>query len=228
MFSDEELALLDSIHADPREDAPRLAYADWLDANGNAEYAEFTRLDILLWNDVIKPGLTDETRYQKWCVPQDSDRHIYLESISQPWAAPVPSFGGTPQFDRGVFLVELEDITDSSACLQAIMSASPRLRYILNLRLTTPGDVLDLLGTGRVGVVRFQYKSGDYSLTGDYSLSNGGLSNIMRKLMEILFSCPHVERLEAVKVPLGRLLDEEARQQWVAAAQTVLAVPWIE
>ena len=32
-FSPEEFALLDAIHADPRNDAPRLAYADWAAAN---------------------------------------------------------------------------------------------------------------------------------------------------------------------------------------------------
>jgi uncharacterized protein (TIGR02996 family) len=40
----EELALLSAIHADPRNDFPRLAYADWLEKVNKREYAEFIRL----------------------------------------------------------------------------------------------------------------------------------------------------------------------------------------
>jgi uncharacterized protein (TIGR02996 family) len=44
MFTTEELALLEAIHADPRNDAPRMAYADWLEKANRPEYAEFIRL----------------------------------------------------------------------------------------------------------------------------------------------------------------------------------------
>jgi uncharacterized protein (TIGR02996 family) len=43
-FSEHEFRLLDAIHDDPRSDAPRLTYADWLQANGHAPLAEFIRL----------------------------------------------------------------------------------------------------------------------------------------------------------------------------------------
>ena len=42
------LGLLDAILADPADDAPRLVYADWLDENGQAERAEFIRLQVAL------------------------------------------------------------------------------------------------------------------------------------------------------------------------------------
>jgi uncharacterized protein (TIGR02996 family) len=41
-YSSRELQLLDAIHTEPLNDAPRLAYADWLAAAGHA--AEFIRL----------------------------------------------------------------------------------------------------------------------------------------------------------------------------------------
>jgi uncharacterized protein (TIGR02996 family) len=41
---DDEPALLAAILADPDEDTPRLAYADWLDEHGRPERAEFIRL----------------------------------------------------------------------------------------------------------------------------------------------------------------------------------------
>jgi uncharacterized protein (TIGR02996 family) len=44
MFPEEELALIAAIHADPRDDAPRLTYADWLAAHDQGELAELIRL----------------------------------------------------------------------------------------------------------------------------------------------------------------------------------------
>jgi uncharacterized protein (TIGR02996 family) len=44
VFSPQELALLDAIHTALGDDAPRLAYADWLAANGQEQYAAFLRL----------------------------------------------------------------------------------------------------------------------------------------------------------------------------------------
>src|SRR5688500_16209258 len=40
----ENIALLQAVIANPREDTPRLAYADWLDENGDSERARFIRL----------------------------------------------------------------------------------------------------------------------------------------------------------------------------------------
>jgi uncharacterized protein (TIGR02996 family) len=45
-----ENAFLQAILADPDDDAPRLIYADWLDENGDADRAEFIRLQIGLSN----------------------------------------------------------------------------------------------------------------------------------------------------------------------------------
>lgn len=42
-FTDEELALINAIHADPKNDAPRLAYADWCETHDLANVAEFIR-----------------------------------------------------------------------------------------------------------------------------------------------------------------------------------------
>src|SRR5262245_43371184 len=41
-------ALLASILDSPEDDAPRLAYADWSDENGDPELAEFIRVQIAL------------------------------------------------------------------------------------------------------------------------------------------------------------------------------------
>lgn len=44
----EHEAFLDAIIADPADDTPRLMYADWLEERGNAERAEFIRVQIQL------------------------------------------------------------------------------------------------------------------------------------------------------------------------------------
>ncbi len=41
-----ELALLETIHAYPGDDAPRLVYADWLEEHGECDLAEFIRVQI--------------------------------------------------------------------------------------------------------------------------------------------------------------------------------------
>src|SRR4029077_1028057 len=43
-YSAEELSLIDAVHATPHDDAPRLAYADWLEGHGAGDYAELIRL----------------------------------------------------------------------------------------------------------------------------------------------------------------------------------------
>ena len=43
-MNSEQLALVGAMHADPRSDSPRLAYADWLENHEAPEYAEFIRL----------------------------------------------------------------------------------------------------------------------------------------------------------------------------------------
>lgn len=43
-YTDQEMALIEAIHAAPRDDQPRLAYADWLEQHGAGDYAEFIRL----------------------------------------------------------------------------------------------------------------------------------------------------------------------------------------
>jgi uncharacterized protein (TIGR02996 family) len=48
--------LLAAVIADPDADAPRLAYADWLDAHGDAEAAEFIRVQIEVASGLWQPS----------------------------------------------------------------------------------------------------------------------------------------------------------------------------
>lgn len=51
-------ALLDAVIAEPDENLHRLAYADWLDENGQEERAEFIRLQLLLDSPVGQEAAT--------------------------------------------------------------------------------------------------------------------------------------------------------------------------
>ncbi len=56
VLSDQQ-AFLTQIAAAPDDDLPRLAYADWLDDHGEAERAEFIRLQIMLARDCRAPDV---------------------------------------------------------------------------------------------------------------------------------------------------------------------------
>lgn len=56
-----ETELLNAILSDPDDDAPRLIYADWLQENGEEEYAEFIRIQCELFKHIIPPRMTVET-----------------------------------------------------------------------------------------------------------------------------------------------------------------------
>jgi uncharacterized protein (TIGR02996 family) len=79
-FGNRELALLASIHADPRDDAPRLIYADWLDEQGQSELAEFIRLQCKCPLDVFRPG---GRHTGSWLVGPDVEQEYPDEWVSR-------------------------------------------------------------------------------------------------------------------------------------------------
>ena len=63
-------ALLAAIRQAPRDDAPRLVYADWLDEHGDPDRAEFIRLQIEI--DPFRRPDTDLDRWRRAVI----DRHL--------------------------------------------------------------------------------------------------------------------------------------------------------
>lgn len=63
LMNEQERALLSAAADAPDDDAPRRAYADWLDANGRSEQAEFVRLQLaaaaLPWWHIDRPRLEE-------------------------------------------------------------------------------------------------------------------------------------------------------------------------
>jgi uncharacterized protein (TIGR02996 family) len=78
-------AFLDDIAARPDDDTPRLIYADWLDDHGDADWAEFIRVQCRLargrleWQELSR--LQDRQRElqqrhdQTWCPKRVLTRH---------------------------------------------------------------------------------------------------------------------------------------------------------
>jgi uncharacterized protein (TIGR02996 family) len=120
MFSETEIALLDAIHTAPRETTPRLAYADWLEEHGQADYAELTRLSLIVRNEVFRESLPWEIRYANWRIGVDGPRMSRLDPLAGPWALPLPSFATSAEFDRGVFLVDIPNDIAPADCLREI------------------------------------------------------------------------------------------------------------
>jgi uncharacterized protein (TIGR02996 family) len=71
VFHPDELALIDAIHADPRDDTVRLVWADWLEEHDEPDCAEFIRLQCRESEMIVAPwgkprlwAMTDPARYQ--------------------------------------------------------------------------------------------------------------------------------------------------------------------
>lgn len=220
-FTDDELALLDAIHADPRSDAPRIAYAFWLQQHGFTGYADFIRLDLRLCNEVLNDDLTEEDQYKNWRVPQDADRYSHLESICAPWAEPLPRFADKARFDRGVFVVEVPDGIDYAELLPAMASASPRLRYSLSVTEATQPSFLDMIGTGKAGIIHLRPILQNHEGT-TRERHSASLIGAMR----VLFGSPHAHLLESVTISMRKILTEEAKATWTELAPSFLPVPW--
>jgi uncharacterized protein (TIGR02996 family) len=80
-----EQGLLSDIRANPQDDLPRLAYANWLDENGNSDRAEFIRLQLLLAPGVDRTEPLTEEQRQEHQERADS----LLEEHRVTWEAPI-------------------------------------------------------------------------------------------------------------------------------------------
>lgn len=92
MTSESEKVHLKAILADPKSDLPRLEYAKWLEANGQADHAEFIRVQC----ELAKMDRHDP-RY-----PQLRERERELELEAQQRWNPEPANNYSVYFKRGL------------------------------------------------------------------------------------------------------------------------------
>jgi uncharacterized protein (TIGR02996 family) len=100
-------ALLSACKDDPDEDAPRLVLADWLEDHGQAERAEFVRLQLRLGRADVPEG--DEA------VTLAYLHELYLRHADD-WLGPLRAEPGRCRFRRGLIEVSarLEELGDPS------------------------------------------------------------------------------------------------------------------
>jgi uncharacterized protein (TIGR02996 family) len=83
---DDESALLQAIQDDPKDDAPRLVYADWLEEHGDAARSEFIRVQCAL----ALPRVARLRRQQLQAREQElleAHRERWLRKL---WRSPLP------------------------------------------------------------------------------------------------------------------------------------------
>ena len=99
----ENAALFAAIIANPREDTPRLAYADWLDENGDEARARFIRLQYEI--EKLPPIGPKASKAKK-------EEEALLKKHGHKWAGEITELVGYYRFRRG--FVELVRVTAAS------------------------------------------------------------------------------------------------------------------
>src|SRR5689334_373211 len=108
----------------PQEDTPRLAYADWLEENGQPERAEFIRLQCEAWNLYPQYATVDEARTRA---------SELLKKYGNKWYSELPAVPGvewSSLFVRG--FVDMAWVTSAKRAktsLPVAFAAAP-IRYL--------------------------------------------------------------------------------------------------
>lgn len=167
-YTAEELSRIDAIHAAPRDDAPRLAYADWLEAHGAGDYAEFIRLQCK------RPYIAIRTREGPAAslshdFPDDEAGLHRLKRLISLWPVIIQSERFAPyrqpyhhqEFVRGLALWEVDEVAlslDTAGKNPLVTDPPPLVRFRFCLR-TEPGDLAAWLSRPimrRVDVLRLK------------------------------------------------------------------------
>jgi uncharacterized protein (TIGR02996 family) len=137
--------LLADIAEHPEDDTPRLIYADWLDDHGDADRADFIRLQCRLARmPAGDPGRPDDERREEELLQEHEAR--WTEPLDHLGAAPVAFQIGLQwlarwQFRRGF----VERVSIRGEALQAVAGRLFRLTPVRGLRLTESIPDPDLL-----------------------------------------------------------------------------------
>jgi uncharacterized protein (TIGR02996 family) len=202
----ESEALFQAILADPGDDGIRLVYADYLEEHGEAERAEFIRVQCYLASLASDDPRRQKLHEREWAL---------LQKHCQPWLAPLrpvldrqPSFfarlrqflsGPDPawrwdwtyavQFRRG-FVESLSlSAADFPALAPALFAAAPLLRD-LSLGCHAPGDMAPLFHSPSLARLEGLYLTGE-------GLGPQGI--------ELLVDCPHLKHLRELYLRINPL-----------------------
>src|SRR6478672_4438581 len=144
------IVLFRAVCENPTDDTPRLAYADWLEENGQPERAEFIRLQCEAWS--INPAYPDRTAARNR-ASQLSRQYGDL------WHAELPDVDGvvwSDLFVRG--FIDRAWVTgkrDVTAQLRAVFAATPVQHLtVINFGARNLAIFLQIDEVGRLSTLR--------------------------------------------------------------------------
>jgi uncharacterized protein (TIGR02996 family) len=209
-------AFLRTILAYPDDDAPRLVYADWLDERGDAERAEFIRLQVRLHRmpvgDTDRPALEariadlQQPHFQKWV-----DELPNLPGVH--WEMPERGFISTARFETPDAFFEFAPDVFAAAPIQEVWlhrftfieaGRLARSRYLNKVR------VLDFNDGNRIGNhgVEALMKSPYVANLTELKLARNSLGSAgVRAIAE----ATHLRRLEVLILDHNDLFDDGLR-----------------
>jgi uncharacterized protein (TIGR02996 family) len=137
-FQKEELSLLAAVHASPKDDTVRLAYADWLEENGEPDYAEFIRWQVQNAEEVTIPRPSAKTLERWKAEPPASLAERMAQRLALNfgrWARPFlsDSEAHVRVFFRGLPLCRPFWVYSQQAEYDRLLRMNPRLRFQLGL-----------------------------------------------------------------------------------------------
>jgi uncharacterized protein (TIGR02996 family) len=186
-----EATFLQAIYDAPADDAPRLAWADWLEGQGQAERAEFIHLQLRLArlpaDDPQREALA--AREQK----------LYYQHRDE-WAAPLRKLGCTPWFKRGL----VAGAQLSAAKFLKTAERLFRLAPLLNeLYLDHTAKYVDALA-----VSPYLARLTSLTIVATYQGAAARLLTAGTPLAQALAASPHLANLRHLELGSARIGDE--------------------
>jgi uncharacterized protein (TIGR02996 family) len=200
---------VDAVHDDPRNDAPRLAYADWLKAHGHVELSEFIRLQCCKPYFILDLGRDGKFRLspESWSdIDDDDDRVTHaLELLGRLHGS--ARFPDTvkrwEEYTRGLplYQVHLDDGLKPSISIGiqefCCGKPSPLARFRLSINTPRIADWLAQPFMRRVDVLRLYRRDAEDGLIGCFTAED----------ISLLEHFPLLHHLEELGM-IGRTTDE--------------------
>ena len=195
-----ESAFLEAILADPDDDSPRLIYADWLDERGDADRAEFIRVQCALHR-----APADDPRRPAW---HDRQRRLLAEHQAE-WLGSLRGLFYLWAFRRGF----LEEVTLKAQTFLDTAGSLFRAAPVRLVRLLKGAGVIDRLADcpqlrrvkalhltgGGIGNLGTRALAGSPHVAGLATLRLGG-NNIGDAGAERLAESPHLAGLRVLNL----------------------------
>jgi uncharacterized protein (TIGR02996 family) len=195
--------LMDSVRAAPLDDPPRWVLADYLQSSGDVERARFVRLQL------------ESARLESWDpgrVLSTIRQRALLQTYEAAWRAELPEIEGVKwgRFERGLVNRASFDSVQALAEHAATRSrATPLTHVVLRWRrLDRSIQLAPIEGLEEVTFVGTLMQPEDLAWLADSPLlSTVRTLNLIESQMDanalgLLLASPHLQRLEALRLPL--------------------------